>query len=45
MITEVLRRMPDVRVWGQIERYPDAGDVYAVRRLPVRFTPGSPETS
>jgi cytochrome P450 len=43
MITEVLRRMPDVHVSGQVERYPDAGDVYAVRHLPVRFTPGSRE--
>jgi hypothetical protein len=45
MITETLRRMPDIRVSGQVERYPDAGDVYAVRNLPVRFTPGSREAS
>ncbi|SHN15832.1 cytochrome P450 [Cryptosporangium aurantiacum] len=40
MISETLRRMPDVRVDGPIERLPDAGDVYAVKHLPVRFTPG-----
>jgi cytochrome P450 len=45
MITETLRRMPDIRISGQVERYPDAGDVYAVRNLPVRFTPGSREAS
>jgi len=44
MITEVLRRLPDVHVSGPVERYPDAGDVYAVRHLPVRFTPGSRES-
>jgi cytochrome P450 len=43
MIKEVLRRMPDVHVSGPVERYPDAGDVFAVRHLPVRFTPGPRE--
>lgn len=43
MISEVLRRMPDVHVAGPIERLPDAGDVYAVKHLPVRFTPGPVE--
>jgi cytochrome P450 len=45
MISEVLRRMPDIHVAGSIERLPDAGDVYAVRHLPVAFTPGSREGS
>jgi cytochrome P450 len=39
MITEVLRRMPDVHLSGPVVRLPDAGDVYAVKHLPVRFTP------
>jgi hypothetical protein len=26
---------------GTPERYEDAGDVYAVRKLPVTFTPGT----
>jgi cytochrome P450 len=43
MITEVLRRMPDVRISGPIERIADAGDVYAVEHLPVSFTPGARE--
>jgi cytochrome P450 len=42
MITEVLRRMPDMRVSGTVERLPDAGDVYAVKNLPVSFTPSAP---
>lgn len=40
MITELLTRMPDFKVSGDVERYGDAGDVYAVRHLPVSFTPG-----
>jgi cytochrome P450 len=43
MITEVLRRMPDVRISGPIQRIADAGDVYAVQHLPVSFTPGVKE--
>jgi cytochrome P450 len=45
MITEVLRRMPDVEHNGPWERYPDSADVFAVRRLPVRFTPGTRESA
>ncbi|MCV7280258.1 cytochrome P450 [Mycolicibacterium flavescens] len=42
MITEVLSRMPDFQVvTDRVERYPDAGDVYAVKHLPVTFTPGT----
>jgi cytochrome P450 len=40
MLEEVLTRMPDYRIAGDIVRFEDAGDVYAVRRLPVAFTPG-----
>ncbi|MCW2621119.1 MAG: cinA 1 [Frankiales bacterium] len=43
MITEVLRRLPDATDAGDIRRYPDSGDVYAVEHLPVRFTSGAPE--
>ncbi|WP_198286955.1 cytochrome P450 [Frankia sp. QA3] len=39
MITELLRRLPDVHVAAPIERLADAGDVYAVKHLPVRFAP------
>lgn len=41
MITELLDRAPDFKVdLGKVERYPDAGDVYAVKHLPISFTPG-----
>lgn len=41
MITELLKRAPDLRVdFDNVERYPDAGDVYAVKHLPITFTPG-----
>jgi cytochrome P450 len=43
MITEVLRRLPDFRISGEIVRYPDSGDVYAVEHLPVTFPPGQRE--
>jgi cytochrome P450 len=43
MITELLGRVPDLQVhFDHIERYPDAGDVYAVKHLPITFTPGRP---
>jgi hypothetical protein len=35
-----LTRLPDYTISGEIERFADAGSVYAVRRLPIRFTPG-----
>jgi cytochrome P450 len=41
MMTEVLRRIPDFTVNGPTERFADAGEVYALRRLPVRFTPAA----
>uniref|UniRef100_UPI0021C1FE2E cytochrome P450 n=1 Tax=Frankia gtarii TaxID=2950102 RepID=UPI0021C1FE2E len=44
MISEVLTRLPDYTIDGDFERFPDAGDVYAVRSLPIRFTPGPRST-
>ena len=40
MLSEVLRRMPDFRVAGELHRFADAGDVYAIKSLPLTFTPG-----
>ena len=40
MITAILERIPDFRICGEVERFPDAGDVFAPSRLPVSFTPG-----
>ena len=39
MISEILLRLPDYQISGAFERFEDAGDVYAIRYLPVRFTP------
>jgi len=40
MLTAVLERLPDFELVGEPELFEDAGEVYAVRKLPVRFTPG-----
>ncbi|WP_322754189.1 cytochrome P450 [Frankia sp. Cas3] len=40
MMDEILRRLPDYRISGEVVRFADAGDVYAVRTLPIAFTPG-----
>jgi cytochrome P450 len=40
MIDEILTRLPDFRVTGPGERFPDAGETYALRHLPIAFTPG-----
>jgi cytochrome P450 len=40
MISEILERIPDFAIDGEVVRFEDAGDVYAVRHLPIRFTPG-----
>jgi len=40
MLGQVLERLPDFKLAGEPERFEDAGEVYAVRKLPVRFTPG-----
>ena len=37
----VFTRLPDFQVqWDGVERFEDCGSVYAVRHLPVTFTPG-----
>jgi cytochrome P450 len=41
MLDQILRRLPDFQLAGHPERFDDAGDVYAVRKLPVTFTPGT----
>jgi cytochrome P450 len=41
MMSEILTRLPDFAISGDIERFADAGSVYAVRRLPISFTPGA----
>jgi cytochrome P450 len=40
MLTQILERLPDFELAGEYERFEDAGEVYAVRRLPIKFTPG-----
>ena len=42
MLGEILRRLPDFRISGAPVRFKDAGDVYAIRNLPITFTPGMP---
>jgi cytochrome P450 len=45
MIDELLNRLPDFEIAGEYERFEDAGEVYAVRTLPIRFTPGKPSAA
>ncbi|MGO9100825.1 MAG: cytochrome P450 [Mycobacterium sp.] len=46
MITELLDRAPDFTVdLDKVVRYPDAGDVYAVKHLPIAFSPGQRRTA
>lgn len=40
MISEILTRMPDFELSGNPVRFEDAGEVFAMRRLPIKFTPG-----
>jgi hypothetical protein len=40
MTTQVLKRLPDFALTGEPKLFEDAGEVYAVRELPVSFTPG-----
>lgn len=42
MLAEILERMPDFRLNGEPVRFEDAGEVYAMRELPIAFTPGRP---
>ncbi|MCK0516776.1 cytochrome P450 [Williamsia sp. DF01-3] len=41
MISEILERLPDFELDGEAELFEDAGEVHAVRHLPIRFTPGA----
>ncbi len=41
LMTAIFTRIPDFAVqWDAVDRFEDCGSVYAVRHLPVRFTPG-----
>jgi cytochrome P450 len=40
MITAILERLPDFELAGDFERFEDAGEVHAVKKLPITFTPG-----
>jgi hypothetical protein len=40
MMSETLDRLPDFELDDAAELLEDAGEVHAVRRLPIRFTPG-----
>lgn len=40
MLSKVFERLPDYELTGTYERFEDAGEVYAVRSLPITFTPG-----
>lgn len=39
MIGQVLERLPDFELAGPAEHFEDAGEVYAVRKLPIKFSP------
>ncbi|CAB4364044.1 unannotated protein [freshwater metagenome] len=42
MMTAIFTRFADFQVqWDGVERFEDCGSVYAVRHLPVTFTPGT----
>ena len=40
MLGQILTRLPDFEISGPVERFHDAGDVYAIRHLPITFSPG-----
>ena len=41
LLRGIITRIPDFAVqWEGVERFEDCGSVYAVRHLPVTFTPG-----
>ncbi|MFE5567678.1 cytochrome P450 [Amycolatopsis japonica] len=40
MLDEVLTRLPDFHLSGTPEKFPDAGEVHAMRRMRIAFTPG-----
>lgn len=41
MLSQILQRLPDFELAGEPEFFEDAGEVYAVRELPIKFTPGA----
>ena len=41
MLSEALERLPDYRIAGTPTRFEDAGEVWAMRELPIVFTPGA----
>ncbi|MEB3065123.1 cytochrome P450 [[Mycobacterium] zoologicum] len=41
LISQVLQRLPDFELAGEPTFFEDAGEVYAVRELPIKFTPGT----
>jgi cytochrome P450 len=41
MVTQVLKRLPDFELAEPHKLFEDAGEVYAVRELKVKFTPGT----
>ena len=46
MLREVLTRIPDFKVVQEgVERFEDCGSVYAIRYLPITFTPGKRSTA
>jgi cytochrome P450 len=45
MLGKVLERLPDYQIAGQFQRFEDAGEVHAVRSLPISFTPGTRRVS
>lgn len=40
MLGEIVERIPDFRLDGEPVRFEDAGEVWAMRKLPIAFTPG-----
>ncbi|MGO9154776.1 cytochrome P450 [Mycobacterium sp.] len=40
MVQEILERLPDFALNGTPVRFEDAGEVHALRSLPIKFTPG-----
>ncbi|BBY93322.1 cytochrome P450 [Mycobacterium gallinarum] len=40
MLGEILARLPDFHLDGEPLRFEDAGEVWAMRKLPIAFTPG-----
>lgn len=40
MLSQILQRLPDFELAGEIVRFDNAGNVYAARSLPITFSPG-----